>query len=97
MTKHVTMIAYDEGDNPYLWSLQEVDGGFHCMVWELTPEKAEELKATAGRITMNAPPRMEAECAEEQEAYRFFAGPIDDGLSSCAEFFLRKLRNAPRS
>ncbi len=97
MTKHVTMIAGDEGDNAYLWSLQESDARFICMSWELTPEKAEELKGAPGRIKMEVPPNQQAECADEQSAYRFFAGPIDDVLSSCAEFFLQKLKNAPMS
>jgi hypothetical protein len=88
------MIAGDEGGNPYLWSLEEVEGGFHCMAWSVTPEESEELRTASGRISMSRSPDQEATCADEEAVQRFFAGSIDTVLSACAEYILQKLKTA---
>jgi len=91
MPKHVIVIAYDEGENPHLWSLQEAGGRFLCRIWELTPERAADIAATRGPFAMAEPPTTEAELETNEQVYAFFAGPIDTVRSSFADHIIEKL------
>jgi len=94
MLKHVTVIAYDEGDNPHLWSLQEAGGIFRCMAWELEPAEAKRLAGMKGRFAMAEPPTQEADFTNETAVREFFAGPIDTVRSSFADHIIEKLHAA---
>ena len=94
MLKHVTVIAYDEGDNPHLWSLQEAGGIFRCMAWELTADEAERLAATRERFGMDRAPNQQEDCTDEGAVREFFAGPIDTVRSSFADHIIENLHAA---
>ncbi len=92
MTKHATLIAHDEGENAYLWNLQEFQGQYQCRAWDITQAEADEIHRTRAAPAVIARPARHGEFTDEESVFRFFAGDIDPFLATRADDLLELLK-----